>query len=76
VKPWANIEISGSDLKEKIFDTTPAIVMLPPGQYSVLCANPEFPSFSQSIYVRHGNSSFRLEFSQMDAEKLADTLLQ
>jgi len=75
-QPWANIQISGGDLNSKISDTTPAVVELPPGRYTVRFENPQLQSFTEVIDVHSGNTSFSYPFKQLDTQKLVDQLLQ
>jgi serine/threonine protein kinase len=75
-QPWANIQITGGDLNAKISDTTPAVVQLPPGRYTVVFENPRLPTFTQVIDVRSGNTSFSYPFKQMDPQRLVDQLMQ
>lgn len=75
-QPWANIEISGGELDSKISDTTPAVVQLPPGRYTVVFENPQLQSFTEQIDVQPGTTSFSYPFKQMDPQKLVDQLMQ
>jgi serine/threonine protein kinase len=75
-QPWANIQISGGDLNSKISDTTPAVVQLPPGRYTVRFENPQLQSFTEVIEVNSGSTSFSYPFKQLDPQKLVDQLMQ
>lgn len=76
VTPWANFEIRGSALTEPIKETTPAVVKLQPGKYTILFRNEDFPSFNETIVVDEFNTSFRFQFKQLDPENLANSLVQ
>jgi serine/threonine protein kinase len=75
-QPWANIRISGGDLRSSINETTPAAVQLPPGRYTVIFTNPDLPTFSEIIDVDPANTNFSYSFKQLNAEKLVDQLVQ
>jgi len=79
VQPWASIEISGPNLKQPVRDTTPALVSLPPGTYtvSVLSQGANLPGFTETITVSAGATNrFRFQFPQMDVERLTESVLQ
>ena len=76
VQPWGKIEISGGGLKEQVEDTTPAIVNLPPGTYSVKVENSQFNSFTETIAVDSSHREFNFRFSQFNPDELADTLVK
>ncbi len=76
VTPWANFEIQGGALKAPITDTTPVVVKLAPGRYSILFRNPDFPSFNETIIVDESNTTFHFQFKQLDTESLANSLVQ
>ena len=76
VQPWGNIEISGGSLKDRILETTPALVNLPPGVYSVRIDNSQFNTFTETISVSSSNSNFVFRFPQFNPDELADTLLK
>lgn len=75
VQPWASIEITGSNLKNPITDTTPLRVLLEPGIYKVTARNPEFSPLSETIEVVEGRTRFQFQFEKLDPEKIADTLI-
>ncbi len=76
VTPWANFEIRGNALTIPIKETTPAVVKLPPGKYTIVFRNQDFPSFNETIVVDQFNTSFRFQFKQLDPENLANSLVQ
>jgi hypothetical protein len=76
VRPWAELEISGKNLQQPVRGTTPVRVNLPAGEYSVVCTNPDFTSFTQTIRVSDASRTFRFEFAQLDANRIVDTLLR
>jgi len=76
VTPWADFEIRGRTLPQPIKETTPAVVKLPPGKYTILFRNGDFPSFNETIVVDEFNTSFRFQFKQLDPENLANSLVQ
>ena len=76
VRPWAEVEISGKGLSQPMRGVTPVRVNLPPGEYSVVFANPEFASFNQTIQVSSTNRDFRFQFSQMDPNRIVENLLR
>jgi serine/threonine protein kinase len=78
-QPWTNIEISGPTLESSIRDVTPAVLDLPPGQYTVVFSNPQAggKSVTQTIDVSKYNTKFTYPFPDMlNAEKLADTIVR
>ncbi len=74
--PWAQIEISGGSLTDKVQDTTPARLSLAPGRYSVVFKNPDFQSFTQTIEVTGDSRNFRFQFRQLSPERLVDSLVK
>jgi serine/threonine protein kinase len=76
VRPWAEVKISGKNISKPISSVTPARIDLPPGEYSVLCTNPDFASFTQTIKVSDTDRSFRLQFQQLDPNQVVDSLLR
>jgi hypothetical protein len=48
VRPWAEVHITGKNLSEPLRSVTPARLSLPPGDYSVVCTNPDFSAFISS----------------------------
>jgi hypothetical protein len=76
VRPWAEIEIKGNGLSQPMRNTTPVRVNLPPGEYSVVISNPDFPSFTRTIQVNDSNRDFRFEFPQLDPNQVVERLLR
>ncbi|HSE40257.1 MAG TPA: tetratricopeptide repeat protein, partial [Acidobacteriota bacterium] len=76
VLPWAKVNISGGGLKESITDTTPAIVSLPPGRYVLVFENPDLATFKKEVDVNENNHSFSFAFTNFDAGKVADSLVE
>jgi PEGA domain len=75
-QPYANVEITGENLKEKITEQTPCLVSLQPGQYTVLFENSSFHSFSETIDVNSSNTSFKFSFKQLNPESIADSVVK
>lgn len=78
-QPWTNIEISGPTLRSSIQDVTPAVLDLPPGQYTVVFSNPQAggKSITQTIDVSKFNTKFLFPFPDMlNPEKLADAIVR
>lgn len=75
-QPWANINITGGDLKETLHETTPALVQLKPGRYTIVFENSGYPSFTQTVDVHTGSTSISYSFEQLDANKLVDEAMK
>lgn len=73
--PWANAVITSAAGDETLTIQTPAVVQLLPGQYVVEFKNPQYGTFSKVIRVQPGNTHFSFSFDQMNADKLADSLI-
>jgi hypothetical protein len=76
VRPWAEVNITGKNLTEPLRSVTPARLSLPPGEYSVICTNPDFSAFTQTIRVSENNRMFRFQFQQLDPNQIVDSLLR
>lgn len=74
VQPWGKIEISGGGLRERVTDTTPVVIQLPPGTYSVRFENSQFTSFTETIHVDPTRREFAFRFPQFNPDELADSL--
>lgn len=75
-QPWANINITGGDLKEPLHEITPALVPLPPGRYTIAFENASFPTFTQTVDVHTGSTSFSYTFQQADTNNLVETAMK
>lgn len=76
VRPWAEIEIKGNGLAQSVRGVTPVRVSLPAGEYSLICSNPDFSTFTHTIQVSHSNRNFRLQFPQLNTDRVVDSLLR
>lgn len=78
-QPWTNIEVTGKNLKQKITETTPAVLRLPAGQYTIIFQNPDAgrQGMSRTIDVSQYNREFTYQFTELvDPNKLADTIVR
>lgn len=75
-QPWATINISGGELKEPLHETTPTLVQLNPGRYTIVFENAEYQSFTQTVDVHSGSTSFSYTFQQLDPNKLVDVAMK
>ena len=75
-QPWATINISGGSLKDTLHETTPAMLQLAPGRYTITFENAKFPSFTQTVDVHNGSTSFSYAFQQMDPATLVDVAMK
>jgi hypothetical protein len=74
VQPWGNVEISGGSLRERLMETTPTVVQLPPGTYSVRFENSQFSAFTETIHVDPNRHEFAFRFPQFNPDELAESL--
>lgn len=77
-QPWAEIEITGKDGKQKYSDSTPCYLTLPEGSYTVVFTpkSPGLQQFTKNISVTSSQKEFSFAFPALNADQIADTLLK